>query len=62
MTAEKSGEYVTSADADKAGEAWLALTDEERSELLLLRSKRQQQNTLPTQQVGSATSADWPVL
>lgn len=47
MTFEKKGEYVTSAAADEVGDAWLSLTDEERSELLMLRRKRRDQNTLP---------------
>jgi len=60
MAADKKGEYVTSTDAGKAGEAWLPLADEERSELLLLHRKRRQQNPLPAQRVDSATSADCP--
>jgi hypothetical protein len=47
MTVEKEGEYVTSAAADDVGDAWLSLTDEQRSELLGLRSKQANRNTLP---------------
>lgn len=60
MSVEKKGEYVPSAAAGKAADAWLTLTDEERSELLELRSKQRKQNALPVQKIDSATSADWP--
>lgn len=60
MTVEKKGEYVTSTDANNAADVWLTMTDEQRSELLMLRSEQRKQNMLPAREVGSVTSADWP--
>lgn len=51
MTIEPAGEFVPTPEMDGAGNAWLSLTDEQRSDLLhQRRTGRIPDNSLPSRQ------------